>query len=46
MTKHERQIAALISAWKKQTDVIKRARIADKIRQLRENKITADWLAS
>lgn len=46
MNKHERQIAALITAWKKQTDQVKKAKIADKIFQIKQKKIMADWLSN
>jgi len=44
MNKHQRQILALQAAARKQTDPVKRAKIADKIKQIRDKKIMAEWL--
>ncbi len=45
MNKHQRQILALQAAARKQTDPVKRAKIADKIKQIMDKKIMADWLS-
>lgn len=44
MTKLDKQILTLTGAAKKQTDPVKRAKIADKIKQIRDKKIMAQWL--
>lgn len=44
MNKHQRHILALQAAARKQTDPVKRAKIADKIKQIRDKKIMAEWL--
>lgn len=45
MNKYQRQILALQAAARKQPDPVKRAKIADKIKQIRDKKIMADWMA-
>ena len=45
MNKHDKQLLALQAAARKQPDPVKRAKIADKIKQIRDKKIMADWLA-
>jgi hypothetical protein len=46
MTKHEKHIAALTRAAKKQPDPVKRARIVEKIREVKSKKAVANWLGS
>ena len=45
MNKHDRHLLALQAAARKQADPVKRAKIADKIKQIRDKKIMAEWLA-
>jgi hypothetical protein len=46
MTKQSKLIAALTTAARRQTDPIKRAKIADKIKQIKDRKTMADWLGN
>lgn len=46
MTKFEKQILALQRAAQLATDPVKRAKIADKIKQIRDKKIMSDWLSN
>lgn len=45
MNKHEKQIKALENAARKQADPVKRQRIIEKIREMKEKKRLADFLA-
>lgn len=44
-TKLDKQILALLTAARKQTDPVKRGKIGDKIFQLKQKKLMNDWLS-